>query len=257
MQTGAITPYIDVAQLVLYAFWIFFAALIWYLVKENKREGYPLVTNRPGERPTGLVPLPAAKTYLLPNGKTKSVPWNEPLEVLNARPSSPLEGAPIIPLGNPMQDGLGPAAYTQRSNEPETLPDGEHRIVPMRVAHSYSVASEDPDPRGAPVITLDGKIAGTVIDLWVDLADQQLVWYEAEAATTPPRRVMFPAALACVQGSGRAVKIKVVSVTAGQFAEAPSLQNPNQITPREEDRLMAYFASGHLYATPARSEPYL
>ena len=28
METGAITSYIDVAQVVLYAFWIFFAGLI-------------------------------------------------------------------------------------------------------------------------------------------------------------------------------------------------------------------------------------
>ena len=48
MQTGAITGYIDVAQVALYAFWIFFAGLIFYLRKEDKREGYPLVTERPG-----------------------------------------------------------------------------------------------------------------------------------------------------------------------------------------------------------------
>lgn len=46
MQTGAITGYIDVAQLVLYAFWIFFAGLIVYLHRENKREGYPLESDR-------------------------------------------------------------------------------------------------------------------------------------------------------------------------------------------------------------------
>jgi photosynthetic reaction center H subunit len=43
LATGAITAqYIDVAQLVLYCFWIFFAGLIYYLHRENKREGYPL-----------------------------------------------------------------------------------------------------------------------------------------------------------------------------------------------------------------------
>ena len=31
MGTGAITQNIDIAQLVLYAFWIFFAGLIYYL----------------------------------------------------------------------------------------------------------------------------------------------------------------------------------------------------------------------------------
>ena len=44
MGTGAITQYVDVAQLVLYAFWIFFAGLVYYLVRENHREGYPMET---------------------------------------------------------------------------------------------------------------------------------------------------------------------------------------------------------------------
>ena len=32
METGAITSYIDVAQVVLYAFWIFFAGLIYWII---------------------------------------------------------------------------------------------------------------------------------------------------------------------------------------------------------------------------------
>ncbi len=50
MPSGAITSYIDVAQLVLYAFWIFFAGLIIYLRREDKREGYPLESDRTGGR---------------------------------------------------------------------------------------------------------------------------------------------------------------------------------------------------------------
>lgn len=42
METGAITGYIDVAQVVLYIFWAFFFGLVIYLLRENKREGYPL-----------------------------------------------------------------------------------------------------------------------------------------------------------------------------------------------------------------------
>jgi hypothetical protein len=48
-----------------------------------------------------------------------------------------------------------------------------------------------------------------------------------------------------------------VSVTGAQFADAPALANPDQITLREEDRIQAYFASGHLYAEPGRAEPLL
>jgi photosynthetic reaction center H subunit len=43
MPKGAITQYIDVAQVVLYVFWVFFFGLIFYLRREDKREGYPLV----------------------------------------------------------------------------------------------------------------------------------------------------------------------------------------------------------------------
>ncbi|HEY5309302.1 MAG TPA: photosynthetic reaction center subunit H, partial [Casimicrobiaceae bacterium] len=48
MHAGAITSYIDVAQIALYAFWIFFAGLIFYLRREDKREGYPLESDRSG-----------------------------------------------------------------------------------------------------------------------------------------------------------------------------------------------------------------
>lgn len=41
-----ITQYVDFAQLSLYAFWLFFAGLIYYLRKEDKREGYPLESRR-------------------------------------------------------------------------------------------------------------------------------------------------------------------------------------------------------------------
>jgi photosynthetic reaction center H subunit len=58
MGIGAITTNIDVAQLVLYAFWIFFAGLIYYLVRENHREGYPMDTTAAAPSPAG--PCPAS-----------------------------------------------------------------------------------------------------------------------------------------------------------------------------------------------------
>ena len=39
---GVAMQYIDGAQIALYAFWIFFAGLIIYIRREDKREGYPL-----------------------------------------------------------------------------------------------------------------------------------------------------------------------------------------------------------------------
>ena len=43
---AAITSYFDVAQITLYLFWGLLAAVIYYLHRENKREGYPLVSDR-------------------------------------------------------------------------------------------------------------------------------------------------------------------------------------------------------------------
>lgn len=37
---------VDFAQVMIYAFWIFFAGLVYYLRREDKREGYPLVSSR-------------------------------------------------------------------------------------------------------------------------------------------------------------------------------------------------------------------
>jgi photosynthetic reaction center H subunit len=42
MQTvGNITGYIDLAQILLYVFWLFFAGLIWYLVMEITAKDTP------------------------------------------------------------------------------------------------------------------------------------------------------------------------------------------------------------------------
>jgi photosynthetic reaction center H subunit len=252
---GAITSYIDVSQLVLYAFWIFFAGLVIYLTLESKREGFPLVTNRPGERLEGLLPLPTPKTFLLHDGTTKSVPWNEPLEVLPLRLTAPWDGAPYEPTGNPMLDGVGPASFTLRADKPELTHEGEHRTVPLRIATDHWVAPEDPDPRGFTVIAADGAVAGIVSDLWVDRSSTQLRWLEVATPDPLARHVILPMELVQVKLSARSGHVKVASVTAAQFLTAPVPASPDSVTAREEDRIAAYFASGHLYAFPSRSEP--
>ena len=66
MGTGAITSYIDVAQIALYAFWVFFAGLIYYLHREDKREGYPLESDRsPNVRVEGFPSVPKPKSFHL------------------------------------------------------------------------------------------------------------------------------------------------------------------------------------------------
>ena len=61
MGKGAITQYVDVAQIVLYLFWIFFAGLIYYLIRDGHREGYPMVSDGDGWI-EGWPPTPSPKT---------------------------------------------------------------------------------------------------------------------------------------------------------------------------------------------------
>lgn len=59
--------YLDGAQIMLYAFWLFFLCLVYYLRKEDKREGYPLESERGPVQ--GFPSVPAKKTYIGQDGK--------------------------------------------------------------------------------------------------------------------------------------------------------------------------------------------
>ena len=58
------TQYIDITQLVLYAFWFSFFGLMLYLRREDKREGYPLVSNEPGRTVQGFPAYPGPKEFI-------------------------------------------------------------------------------------------------------------------------------------------------------------------------------------------------
>ena len=58
------TQYIDITQLVLYAFWFSFFGLLLYLRREDKREGYPLVSNEPGRTVQGFPAYPGPKEFI-------------------------------------------------------------------------------------------------------------------------------------------------------------------------------------------------
>jgi len=257
MQTGAITPYIDVAQLVLYAFWIFFAGLIYYLHRENKREGYPLESDRslraPRVKVQGWPPIPKDKTYLLRDGRTVVTPRVEaPEGPLRARPLGPWPGAPLVPEGDPMTAGVGPGSYTQRPDIPDRTVDGLPRLVPLRDAPVLRVAGKDGDPRGLPVHGADGRLAGTVRDLWVDQAEMLFRYLEVEVDASG-RRALLPINFARI-GDRR---IRVRSLLASQFAGVPALRDPGSVTMLEEERIVAYYGAGTLYATAQRQEPLL
>jgi photosynthetic reaction center H subunit len=170
-----------------------------------------------------------------------------------AQPASGHIGAPLVPTGNPMLDAVGPASYAERAMHPDRTVDGLPLIVPLRAAHGFSVARSDPDPRGMDVFGADRVRGGTVRDIWIDRAEPQIRYLEVEAIGG--RRVLLP--MPFVKIDTRRARINVKSILGAQFATVPALSHPDQVTLREEDQITAYYASGNLYALPARAEPFI
>ncbi|MCU0950474.1 MAG: photosynthetic reaction center subunit H [Burkholderiaceae bacterium] len=255
MGTGAITQYVDVAQLVLYLFWAFFAGLIYYLVRENHREGYPMDSGRADSSVITGWPTPAPKVFRTEHGDI-SVP--DP-----RKDSAPVALAPIAgnagtafePTGNPMRDGVGPGAWTPRADVPDETLDGEPKIRPLRVLAEYGVARQDTDPRGLEVVGADNEVAGTVRDAWLDTSEMLFRYLEV-AIDTPagPRHVLLPMNFARVKG-GRDPHVKVHAILAAQFTDVPLTRAPDIVTLLEEEKIVAYYGAGTLYATPERAEP--
>lgn len=258
------SPYLfgnfDAAEFCLIAFFVFFLGLVFYLRREDRREGYPLEDDITGrlEPLGGLFFTAKPKTFVLPHGhgtRTYPAPENRDRRPVAARRSAPMDGAPIEPTGNPLLDGVGPGAYAERPNYPDLALDGRPRLAPLRVATDFQLSPQDPDPRGMAVIGCDGLVGGVVADAWVDRAEVMVRYLEVAVGGTTGRRVMLPMNMAAVSGSKRTVNVN--AILAAQFADVPALANPDQITLYEEERVMGYYGGGHLYATRDRQEPWL
>jgi photosynthetic reaction center H subunit len=163
-------------------------------------------------------------------------------------------GDPREPVGNPLLSGLGPAAYADRADRPDLTFHGLPRIVPMSLAPEFTIEARDPDPRGLPVAGADGAMAGVVIDVWVDRSEPQVRYLEVRVEPSGSR-VLLPITYAKVHRSRGQIKVK--AITAVQFADVPKTAQTGVVTLLEEDKIQAYFAGGHLYATPERLGPVL
>jgi len=253
MQEGA---YLDVAQVTLYVFWIFFAGLIFYLRREDKREGYPLDSDASGGGVVhGFPRMPEPKTYLLRSGHIATLPnhKNDRRDVA-ARPIAVWPGAPLEPTGNPMLDGVGPGSWANREDVPELNIDNLPSIVPLRVAEGTYLESRDPDPRGMKVIGADNEIGGVATDVWVDRSEGLIRYIEVEVTTpTGARRVLLPMPFALV--NHKRGRVTVDAILGRQFADVPGTKSLDQVTKLEEDRICGYYGAGTLYATPSRQEP--
>lgn len=258
MTYGAVLAHFDVAQITIYVFWLFFFSLIYYLRREDHREGYPLVPDTAGTDTIAFPPIPPSKEFLLADGTIIYAPRHDHTpEVFAAEQVLPWAGAPFEPTGNPMIDGIGPAAYARRADVPDhAYDDGLPKIVPLRNAADFFLAYEDTDPRGFAVICNDGLSPGSVVDVWIDRSEYATRYLEVETTIEyGARRVLVP--MGFIKIRAKHGLIKVTSVLAAHFATAPALRNPDVITLLEEDRVCGYFAGGLLYATAGRLEPIL
>ena len=258
MQPGAITQQIDVAQLALIVFFLFFLALVFYLRREDKREGYPL--DEPGAqmhrgRLVGFPEPPPVKTLHLLDGGTTELPHFYPAPPTDGTYADLSGGAPLLPGGNPLLSGIGPATWVARENEPFRLADGQPQLAPLRIAEDWHVRPGETDPRGMRVFDSRWHPVGTVVDFWVDRSAKLLRYLEVQLGEEADsrRRVLLPIFYADLKLKAR--DVRVVALRSWQFAEIPGLANADIMTAREEDQVNAYYAGGLFHAATAAMPP--
>ncbi len=246
MVPGAFTSQLDATQILVAIFFLLFAALIYYLRREDKREGYPLWDVTPRTVPIeGFPPVPPTKVYLLMEGGTTTMPHRFEPSATRALPAENYFGSPLIPIGDAMLAEVGPGAYPMRKAEP-LLSEGTPQVQPMRVAQGWDVMRGDTDPRGMRVLDAGKTEVGTVTDLWVDRGVKILRYLEVELDGDPGApHVIVPLFRTNIREKRRVVLID--AMLAGHVRLAPRLANPDVITAREEDQVNAYFSAAHMY----------
>lgn len=250
----------DLASAAIWLFYIFFALLIFYLQTENMREGYPLEDDDGAEAPNqGPFPLPKEKTFQLPHGRgALTVPSTENeaahrREDLALARTSKSAGSPYIPTGDPMADGVGPASWAPRRDEPELDGHGHVKIRPMSTLPDFA-HSAGRDPRGKAVVSGDGEVMGRVTDMWVDIPESMVRYLEMDMNPEGQGNMrLIPINLCRIMGD----RVVVKSLYAHNFAGIPATKAKDQVTLLEEDKITGYYAGGTLYASEKRLEPQL
>ncbi len=255
--SGEFVNGIDLVDVTLWAFTIFFFWLVYYLQREGMREGYPLEEDPSGrQEPAALLFVPPKKTFHLPNGRGSvelTYAKGDTRELALNR-TAPWAGSPFVPSGDPLKDGVGPASYAMRADVPDLNWDGQDRISPYRLNPDYTVSAKDIDPRGLDVVGLDRKVAGVVTDLWVDRAEAIIRYLEVKLAGSGAI-VLLPVPFCNVSKTRK--RVEVDAIKAEHFAGVPRTKSADRVTRLEEDMISGYYGGGTLYATPKRQEPWL
>lgn len=180
------------------------------------------------------------------------------------RPTGPHFSDPFEPAGDGMGANAGPGAYADRPDRPDLTVEGEPRFVPARTVENARIPDRDPDPVGMTVVGCNGVPAGRVRDFWIDRAEPQVRYYElelegeadgADGPDTTSGPVLLPVGF--VRLNRRRGLLMVKAIRAEHFHGVPRPARPDRVTLAEEDRIVAYYGGGYLYAEDDRAEPFI
>jgi photosynthetic reaction center H subunit len=90
--------------------------------------------------------------------------------------------------------------------------------------------------------------------LWVDRSEALFRYLEVDvpgAALGP--QVLLPLNFARIERR----RVVVNSLLGAQIGQAPRIRHPDQVTRLEEEKIVAFYGAGTLYASPKRKEPLL
>jgi photosynthetic reaction center subunit H len=128
-------------------------------------------------------------TFTMPGFKRFRLPFDRGYAVTPRRGDEPqvalrrfdrFAGAPYVPVGDPLVDGVGPAAYAMRAPWPDLDMEGRLRIVPIGADDHFAIAARDQFLIGMPVTGADNRIAGTVTDVWIDRSDRLIRYLDVQ-----------------------------------------------------------------------------
>lgn len=241
---------VDLASIAIWSFWLFFAGLVYYLQRENMREGYPLEKEDGSIAPNqGPFPVPSPKTFIMPGDHPNVVVPSPENEAAHRRDSLALarvamsEGFPHAPTGDPLVDGVGPASWVPRGDHVEPDGAGHPKIQPMGAKEGF-IVSAGYDPRGMPVVAKDDPVVGTVRDVWIDVPEQLIRYLEVDLDPAYGGGVrLLP--MQFVRVKPRYVDLKPLS--SGRVAGIPTIAVQDRITLLEEEKITAYCGGGFLY----------
>jgi len=90
--------------------------------------------------------------------------------------------------------------------------------------------------------------------MWVDVPEQYVRYLTVDLNPEGTGKTcLIPANFARIKSD----RVAVRSIYGAHFADVPGIKSDSEITLLEEEKIMAYYGGGTLYADPKRLEPKL